>query len=47
MLVTEPLNLLPRHRNPQRVSVLDSANRSGLERWADAVRQYDSHLLGQ
>lgn len=47
MLVTEPLNLLPRQRNPQKVLVLDPANRSGLERWASAIRAEDSHLLGQ
>lgn len=47
MIVTEPLNLLPRQRNPQKVMVLDPANRAGLERWASAVRAEDCHLLGQ
>ena len=47
MLVTEPLNLLPRQRNPQKVMVLDQANREGLTRWAQAVRSEGSHLLGQ
>ena len=40
MLVTEPLNLLPRQTNPQKVRVLDPANRGGLERWAAAVRSW-------
>lgn len=47
MLVTEPLNLLPRQRNPQKVMVLDETNREGLARWAAAIRAEDSHLLGQ
>jgi 2,4-dienoyl-CoA reductase-like NADH-dependent reductase (Old Yellow Enzyme family)/thioredoxin reductase len=47
MLVTEPLNLLPRQKNPQKVMVLDEANREGLARWAAAIRAEDSHLLGQ
>ena len=47
MLVTEPLNLLPRQTNPQKVRVLDPANRGGLERWAAAVRSFDSHLIAQ
>ena len=47
LLVTEPLNLLPRQRNPQKVMVLDEANREGLARWAAAVRAEGSHLLGQ
>ena len=36
LLVTEPLNLLPRQRNPQKVMVLDETNREGLARWAAA-----------
>ncbi len=47
MTVTEPLNLLPRQNNPQKVRVLDPANRAGLERWAAAVRAHDSHLIAQ
>lgn len=47
MIVTEPLNLLPRQRNPQKVMVLDPGNAAGLRRWADAVRAHDSHLIGQ
>ena len=47
MLVTEPLNLLPRQRNPQKVSVLDPANAPRLQRWAAAVRAHDSHLIAQ
>lgn len=47
MLVTEPLNLLPRQRNLQKVMVLDPESRPGLQRWAAAVRAYDSHLIGQ
>jgi 2,4-dienoyl-CoA reductase-like NADH-dependent reductase (Old Yellow Enzyme family)/thioredoxin reductase len=47
MIITEPLNLLPRQRNPQKVMVLDPANRAGLERWTSAIRAENSHLLGQ
>lgn len=47
MLVTEPLNLLPRQRNPQKVRVLDPANAPRLQRWAAAVRAHDSHLIAQ
>ena len=47
MIVTEPLNLLPRQRNPQKVMVLDPANADGLRRWAAAVREHDAHLIGQ
>lgn len=47
MLVTEPLNLLPRQRNLQKVMVLDPDNRAGLARWAAAVRAADSHLIAQ
>lgn len=47
MLVSEPLNLLPRQRNPQKVRVLEAANRAGLERWAGEVRAAGALLLGQ
>lgn len=47
MLVTEPLNLLPRQRNPQKVRVLEAANASGLARWADEVRGAGALLIGQ
>jgi 2,4-dienoyl-CoA reductase-like NADH-dependent reductase (Old Yellow Enzyme family) len=47
MLVTEPLNLLPRQRNAQKVMVLDPDNRAGLAHWAAAVRAADSHLIAQ
>ena len=47
MLVTEPLNLLPRQRNPQKVRVLEAANAPGLARWASAVRSAGALLLGQ
>lgn len=47
MIVTEPLNLLPRQRNPQKVMVLDPANAPGLARWSAAVREHDAHLIGQ
>lgn len=47
MLVTEPLNLLPAQRNPQKVKVLDPANRAGLARWAAEVSAAGAHLLGQ
>lgn len=47
MVISEPLNLLPRQTNPYRVRVLDPDNRAGLERWAHAVRDNDSCLLGQ
>ena len=47
MLITEPLNLLPRQRNLQKVMVRDPDNRPGLARWAAAVRAHDSHLMAQ
>lgn len=47
MLITEPLNLLPRQRNLQKVMVRDPDNRAGLARWAAAVRAHDSHLMAQ
>lgn len=47
LLVTEPLNLLPRQKNPQKVMVLDAANREGLARWAAAVHAEGGYLLGQ
>ena len=47
MLVTEPLNLLPTQRNPQKVKVLEPANRAGLMRWATEVSQAGAHLIGQ
>jgi len=47
MLVTEPLNILPRQRNPQKVRVLEAANAPGLARWASAVRSAGALLLGQ
>ncbi len=47
MLVTEPLNLLPAQRNPQKVKVLDPANRAGLARWASEVSAAGAHLIGQ
>lgn len=46
-LVTEPLNLLPGQRNPQKVRVLDPDSRVGLVRWAAEVRAAGGHLLGQ
>ncbi len=47
LLVTEPLNLLPRQKNLQKVMVLDETNREGLARWAAAVQAEGGHLLGQ
>ena len=47
MLITEPLNLLPRQRNLQKVMVRDPDNRAGLARWAAAVRAHNSHLMAQ
>lgn len=47
MLVTEPLNLLPRQRNPQKVRVLEPANHAGLARWAGEVRAAGGWLIGQ
>ena len=47
MLVTEPMNLLPRQADPLKVSVRPPDNRAGLERWAAAVRAHDSYLIGQ
>jgi len=47
MLVTEPLNLLPRQRNPQKVRVLEAANAPGLARWAGEVRSAGALLIGQ
>lgn len=46
LIVTEPLNLLARQRNPQKVHVC-AANAAGLERWAAAVTRHGAHLLGQ
>ena len=47
MLVTEPLNLLPRQRNPHKVRVLETANHAPLARWAGEVRSAGAWLLGQ
>ncbi|MFZ9304906.1 MAG: NAD(P)-binding protein [Steroidobacteraceae bacterium] len=47
MLVTEPLNLLPRQRNPQKVRVLEPDNATGLARWAREVRSAGALLIGQ
>ncbi len=47
MLVTEPLNLLPRQRNPQKVRVLEPVNAAGLARWAREVRSAGALLIGQ
>jgi 2,4-dienoyl-CoA reductase-like NADH-dependent reductase (Old Yellow Enzyme family)/thioredoxin reductase len=47
MLVTETMNLAPQQLSPHKVFVHREQNRSLLERWATAVRAYDSHLLGQ
>ena len=47
MLVTETMNLAPQQLSPHKVFVHREQNRPLLERWAAAVRAYDSHLLGQ
>lgn len=47
LLITEPLNLLRRHADPQKPRVLGDAARPGLERWAAAVVAEGSLLLGQ
>lgn len=47
MTVTEPLNLLRRQTNPQKVTVRDPGNAPGLARWAGAVREAGSHLIAQ
>lgn len=47
MTVTEPLNLLKRQANPQKVMVRDPANAEGLRRWASEVRAAGSHLIAQ
>jgi 2,4-dienoyl-CoA reductase-like NADH-dependent reductase (Old Yellow Enzyme family) len=47
MTVTEPMNLLRRQANAQKVSVRDPSNQAGLARWATAVREAGSQLIGQ
>jgi len=47
MLITEPLNLLPMQRNPQKVQVLEPANRAGLAHWAASVGAAGAQLIGQ
>ncbi len=47
LTVTEPLNLLRRQTNPQKVSVRAPENAAGLARWAGAVREAGSHLVAQ
>ncbi|MCP5466505.1 MAG: FAD-dependent oxidoreductase [Sinobacteraceae bacterium] len=47
MTVTEPLNLLKRQTNPQKVTVRAPENAEGLCRWAAEVRAAGSHLIAQ
>ena len=47
LTVTEPLNLLRRQANPQKVSVRAPENAAGLARWAGAVREAGSQLIAQ
>jgi len=47
MIVSEPLNVLARHTNPQRVNVFSSEGDDGLQRWVEAVERHDCRLLGQ
>ena len=47
MTVTEPLNLLKRQTNAQKVTVRAPENAEGLRRWAAEVRAAGSHLIGQ
>lgn len=47
MIVTEPLSMLRRQGNMQKVQVLRESSRAGLERWAAAVAAEGSLLLGQ
>jgi 2,4-dienoyl-CoA reductase-like NADH-dependent reductase (Old Yellow Enzyme family)/thioredoxin reductase len=47
MIVSEPLNVLARHTNPQRVNVFSSEGEDGLQRWVEAVERHDCRLLGQ
>ncbi|MCC6172227.1 MAG: FAD-dependent oxidoreductase [Gammaproteobacteria bacterium] len=47
MTVTEPLNLLKRQTNPQKVTVRAPENAEGLRRWASEVRAAGSQLIAQ
>lgn len=47
MIVTEPLSMLRRQANMQKVQVLRESSRAGLESWAAAVAAEGSLLLGQ
>lgn len=47
MIVTEPLNTLKRHVDPNRPDVYNGANAGRLERWAAAVEKFDCRLIGQ
>lgn len=47
MTVTEPMNLLRRQTNGQKVMVRAPENADGLKRWAAAVRDAGSHLVAQ
>ncbi len=46
-IVTEPMNLLRRQANPTKVNVWADDAQPGLERWAEAIRACDSHLIAQ
>lgn len=47
LTVTEPLNLLKRQSNQQKVTVRAPENREPLRRWAEEVRAAGSYLIAQ
>lgn len=47
MIITEPLLMAPHQTNGQRVRVWNDDNLDDLKRWAQAVEDHDSRLIGQ
>ncbi|MEO6623763.1 MAG: NAD(P)-binding protein [Burkholderiaceae bacterium] len=47
MIITEPLLMAPHQTNGQRVRVWNDDNQDDLKRWAQAVEDHDSRLIGQ
>ena len=46
-IITEPMNVASHQTGPKKVDVFNRKQTQGLRAWADAVREYDCHLLGQ
>src|SRR5471032_811095 len=47
VIITEPLSMAPHQNIDYKVRVWNDDNVDGLKRWAAAIREHDSHLLGQ